>query len=612
MTIRTIKQKISLLAAVPIIAFVLFAFLFIKGKYSDVVIADTMVNNAHLIKTASEIITEIQKERGKSNLFINGAVQKDEIFNQRKKTDTMTGAYLKSLQEAVISGKIRNEAVRKLSAINTLRTGVDRKSSMNQSFTDYTHLIECIIDTQTAAIRAKTTGGIGKRLAGLALLEEARESAAKLRGLMGGLLSANRPLSESEFNDVMEFRSSVYANLESPALSLSDASAQSIRTLFESQPWTEVSMAFRTIVKNADKGNFGIDSKRFFTTATQQVDDIHNLSSTEMALIEKSIENLRMSAWNSVSWNFGLLVGSILAISFISWIIGRSIARPVAKIAGSLSQISGEMVTASTQISASGKELSDGAAAQAAAVEQTSSSMEEISSMTKLNADNAQKANTLMIEAKQEVDLANNAMESVTRSMVEISGASEEISKIINTIDEIAFQTNLLSLNAAVEAARAGEAGAGFAVVADEVRNLALKASEAAKNTSALIYETVNIVKNGDVLVLSTNEGFKKVALKATKVAELVNEIAAASSEQALGIEQMNQTIEEIDRVVQQNSASAEESAAASEELNTQAEEMNIFVSELNNLVGNKKNGRGTNPIPQLHYHNEYKAALLN
>ena len=599
---RTIKQKITLLAAIPIVAFILFAFLFMKGKYSDSMIANTMVNNAHLIKTASTLITELQRERGKSNLFINGVVGLDDMINQRNKTDKMADSYLKSLNKAFILNEFRNNAIQNLSEIDTFRAGVNRKASMNQSFSNYTRLIECIIDSQTAAIRAKTTGGIGKRLASVALLEEAKESAAKLRGLMGGLLAANKPLTENEFNDIMAFRSGIDANLESPALSISDESVRLIKTLIQSKTWAEVSKAFKIIVKNADSGNFGIDSKRFFDMATQQVDEIAGLSNTEMGLIEKAIFDLKRNVLKSVWLNFGLLVGSVIIMSFISWVIGRSIARPVARIARSLSNVSGDMVSSSTQISASGKELSDGAGAQAAAVEQTSASMEEISSMTKQNADNAQQANTLMMEANQEVDKANDSMERVTHSMAEISGASEEISKIIKTIDEIAFQTNLLSLNAAVEAARAGEAGAGFAVVADEVRNLALKASEAAKNTSELIHGTVDIVKNGDILVQSTSEGFKKVAEKASKVSKLVDEIAAASSEQALGIEQINQTIGEIDRVVQQNSASAEESASASVELNHQAEEMNAFVSELNNLIGDTKKELYTTQALRLTY----------
>jgi methyl-accepting chemotaxis protein len=209
-----------------------------------------------------------------------------------------------------------------------------------------------------------------------------------------------------------------------------------------------------------------------------------------------------------------------------------------------------------------------------------------MSSMTRQNADNANQADNLMKEANQVVGRANDSMAGLTASMEDISTASEETSKIIKTIDEIAFQTNLLALNAAVEAARAGEAGAGFAVVADEVRNLAMRAADAARNTAGLIEGTVKKVKEGGGLVAATDEAFTEVANNASKVGELVSEIAAASNEQAEGVEQVNKAVVEMDKVVQQNAANAEESASASEEMSAQAEQMKSFVDDLVTLVG--------------------------
>ena len=275
----------------------------------------------------------------------------------------------------------------------------------------------------------------------------------------------------------------------------------------------------------------------------------------------------------------------------IAWFLIRSITKPLNRIIEGLNEGAEQVASASGQISSSSQQLAEGSSEQAASLEETSSSLEEMSSMTKLNAEHSGQADNLMQEANQIVTQANESMEQLTGSMEEISRASEETSKIIKTIDEIAFQTNLLALNAAVEAARAGEAGAGFAVVADEVRNLAMRAAEAAKNTSELIEGTVKKTKNGTELVTRTNETFTQVADSSSKVGELVGEIAAASNEQAQGIEEVNTAVYAMDKVTQSNASNAEETASASEELSAQAEQMKSVVAEMAALVGGSGNG---------------------
>jgi methyl-accepting chemotaxis protein len=304
----------------------------------------------------------------------------------------------------------------------------------------------------------------------------------------------------------------------------------------------------------------------------------------------KEAKETRMDALarvrKTVFWVLVITLVSGAAISlFLAIVIIRSITGPIKTVIRGLRGSADDVTSASSQMSAASHRLAEGASEQAATIEETSSSLEEMSSMTKQNASNANQADGLMQDANTVVRQANDSMAHLIVSMKDISTASEETSKIIKTIDEIAFQTNLLALNAAVEAARAGEAGAGFAVVADEVRNLAMRAADAARETAKLIEGTVKKVDQGEKLVTTTNEAFVRVAESASKVGELVGEISAASNEQALGIEQINQAVVEMDKVVQQNAATAEESASSSSEMSEQAEQMKSLVQELATVV---------------------------
>ena len=277
-----------------------------------------------------------------------------------------------------------------------------------------------------------------------------------------------------------------------------------------------------------------------------------------------------------------VLIGIALAASLGLWtVMGHRIGRRLAAFAAHMQGASDEVASAAGEVSAASQSLAEGASQQAASIEETSASLEEMASMTKQNADHANQADALMKDANTTIAKANTTMDRMTESMTAISQTGEETQKIVKTIDEIAFQTNLLALNAAVEAARAGEAGAGFAVVADEVRNLAMRAAEAAQNTSSLIEESVRQIKEGAELVDVTNKAFDEVAVQADEVTHLIGEIAGASTEQAQGIDQVNTAVSEMDRVVQQNAATAEESASASAEMNAQAEQVKTTVNEL-------------------------------
>jgi methyl-accepting chemotaxis protein len=240
-------------------------------------------------------------------------------------------------------------------------------------------------------------------------------------------------------------------------------------------------------------------------------------------------------------------------------------------------------------VSQSGKNLAEGASSQAASLEETSASLEEIASMARRNAEGAQKAKTLAGETRVAAETGTIEVKAMNQAMDAINSSSVGIAQIIKTIDEIAFQTNILALNAAVEAARAGEAGAGFAVVADEVRSLARRSASAAKETADKIADSVAKSQQGVAACQQVSARLQEIAGKSRGVDEFVGEIAVASSEQTQGIEQLNRAVSQMDQVVQATAAQAEEGASVAHELTGQSESLRTCVVNLAGIVGGKR-----------------------
>jgi len=290
---------------------------------------------------------------------------------------------------------------------------------------------------------------------------------------------------------------------------------------------------------------------------------------------------------NRILLGAGIIGTGLVALLVIfGWRFRQITIRQLRGIAGNLGEASGQVAAAAGQVSSASQALAEGSSEQAASLEETSSSLEEMSSMTKRNAENTGRANELTRQARAAADTGASDMQAMDSAMKDIKTSSDDIAKIIKTIDEIAFQTNILALNAAVEAARAGEAGAGFAVVAEEVRSLAQRSATAAKETAVKIEDAIGKAAQGVQISGKVATSLGEIVEKVRQVDALIGEVTTASREQNEGVQQINSAVSQMDKVVQSNAGAAEESAAAAQELNAQAGTLRHTVSDLQKLVG--------------------------
>jgi len=453
-----------------------------------------------------------------------------------------------------------------------------------------------------------------KRYVSYQLAKELIFSSDELTRLARTYVMTGNSKYEDQYWDILDVRNGKKARPDGSTISLNDLMREAgfteaeFNKLREAEEKSNALVATETIALNAVKGLFD-DGRGNFTKKEEpdlelarrimHDEDYHANKATIMEPIsefEAMLETRTKEEVNEVvAQRDSLFMLSLIAIPAICilalvsfWVVRFNIMKPMKTIIDQLTSGSDQVDSASQQLSESSQSMAESASEQAASLQETSSSLEEISAQTKQSAQNAAQAEKKMKDAQPMVDDGVKAMMRMNKTMEDIKEASMETSKIIKTIDDIAFQTNLLALNAAVEAARAGEAGKGFAVVAEEVRNLAHKSAQAAKNTSELIEKSQERSDRGLTVAQEVSENLEKISKSVNDVSTLVVEISAASGEQASGISQINTAMSEMDKTVQNNASNSEESASAAEELSSQAVELRGMIDQLVALVGEK------------------------
>ena len=397
--------------------------------------------------------------------------------------------------------------------------------------------------------------------------------------------SAGKDVLKELDNHIGIFRTAIE---KSEKLDLDDSTKAALASV--EQPLNEYTKLASELAKKAIQDPAAGESR--MADFGKKFQDLERSMSTASGLIESRAEAIKASAEASkkLFLNF-LFVGigvSILLLNVVGWIVAKSIPRSFMLLIDRLAIGAAQIESASGHIASSSESLASSTTEQAASLEETSASLEEIASMTKNNAENSREAKDLTGAMREVADTGASDMDKMAHAMAAIKESSNNIAKIIKTIDEIAFQTNILALNAAVEAARAGEAGMGFAVVAEEVRNLALRSASAARETAEKIEDSIQKSSAGVQINAKVSLSLADIVSKARQADELVAQISIASNEQSQGIDQINSSVSQMDAMTQNNAAGAEESANVSADLRTQSTQLTQLVQELQTLVGGK------------------------
>jgi methyl-accepting chemotaxis protein len=591
-----LQIKLGLLLAVPLIAILFFGGHGLLEGWRVQSGYRSLERAANELQEIGAVVHELQKERGRTAVFLNskGAKFSAELSAQRKDSDAAIARLTHSLEEfdpAKLGTEVADGLAasrRALDRLTATRAAVsDLRETPPEAFAYYTGAIQDLVDTMVAVAGTVENAQIRDGMVAYLDFVQAKENTGIERAALAGAFTADRFTTAGLF----EFARAI-AEQDTFLHEFDRAASPGQREFFAGKvrgaAVDAVAKMRQTALDKSAVGGFGISPSECFNAMTAKIDLMKEVEDRLAADYLATVGRLKADAFRAFLL-LGVLTTAVIlgTIAFGIWTI-RSITAPMRRVAGLLDEGSNEVAAAAGQVSGASQTLAEGASEQAASLEETSASLEEMASMTRRNAENAQSAKDLATQTRAAADAGAVDMQEMNEAMGAIKSSSDNIAKIIKTIDEIAFQTNILALNAAVEAARAGEAGMGFAVVAEEVRNLAQRSAEAAKETAAKIEDSIARSEAGVGISAKVAGRLSEIVAKARQVDELVAEIATASREQSLGIEQVNTAVTQMDKVTQGNAAAAEESASASEELNAQAQTLKGAVEDLLALVGAK------------------------
>ncbi|GEM_PF-398134 len=630
----SLKYKILIIAVLPFSFFIASTLISLNDYYSSYHEDEVLHAQIDLVKLSSALVHETQKERSLSVSFLNNKVDVEKLKEQHVINDNTKPPFFNLLKKVELPDDFKERLFKEVSSIKEIRVKVlSREYPIKSIIDSYTKVVLLLLDIELYVADRASIPEISAEIRGVRILEDAKESGGKLRATVAGLLSIEKPMSRQEFKDLLSLKAGIDEGIRSSGVILDDKSKEFVNRFESSPSWIRVNKTFEHILHHSEDGQYNRSPNEFYNDMTLSLNIIKDLIDYQKKDLSIKITKEQEHAYMSFIWLLvGIIIVSILLFVFIRNMTSN-ISSTIKLVISTLESSSIELEKSSDEISNSSISLSESSVNQSSYLQETVSAIDEINSMVQKNAsaansssETSEKSKKEAIVGKENIDEMLSSIDDIASSneeiMQEITKNNEEIGKISSLIQEISlktkvindivFQTKLLSFNASVEAARAGENGKGFSVVAEEVGNLAEMSGTAALEISTMLDSSVEQVNE---IISSSREKVEKLVIRGkekvengTRVAnlcsdslesilnnigsvnEMVKEISNASEEQAIGVQQVTEAMQELDNITHQNTSSSQACATMATQLNESVHSVNYSIMNLLAIVEGSSN----------------------
>lgn len=606
----SLKWKIAFIGFIPLVCFIVLALNQVSQSYQGYQQSQIVMRDLEMIDVVSKIVHETQKERGLSGAFLSGGIDQFTLNEQRKINDSFLMKLKPSVELSSFNGDYQSEIIRQLVGIKDIRKLIDaKKVSTEIALKTYSAIISKLLQSELEVASKTPFSEVAGGVRTLAIIEDAKESAGRLRAQITTILTVDTAISDSTFDNVVELKSGVDTNISSKGLVLDSSTTDIINHFKNSQEWITVSNTFRLLLTNSKIGSYGQDANEFFKHITAAINILGDAVSAKKESLREVANKIAEESVRTFTLYLATLLVITTFLSVMVYKITKNVSAAFSKIAHDILEESKKVSESSTEMSVNSSELSEASLEQASSLQETVSSIDEISSMVQRNADAATNASEVSRRSNEATLRGKRTVEQMIESIKDIAQSNDEITKIVKVINEIGektkvindivFQTKLLSFNASVEAARAGDHGKGFAVVAEEVGNLATMSGKAAHEISDMIdvsiHQVTEVVEKTKIKVSTgaktaaeCGEALDEIQTNVSSVNDMIKEIAVASTEQAAGVREVTVAMQQLDQTTHQNTMVAQKTSVMANSLKQQSGRLNNNAIELIKIITGK------------------------